>query len=112
MNTTKTTKNRLLKWILGEKNIPKELTELHEYFRSLGPISFTIETSNDGFLLAKSTNFRYGSMVTSGENMKELDENIKDAILTAFDIPSMYLVETGLQQEGEIGTEQLTYALS
>ena len=52
-------------------------------------------------MIAASNNFRFGSIVTAGKNERELDRNIKDAILTAFDIPSAYAKDAKLYHEGE-----------
>lgn len=75
--------------------------ELHAYLTNHGPINFHYESSEDGIILAKSTNFVYGSIITTGRDLKEVDINIKDAILTAFDIPSSYMAEAGIQKVGE-----------
>ena len=48
-----------------------------------------------------STNFRFGSIITSGKTREELDENIKDAILTSFDVPSAYAKEAAVKSVGE-----------
>ena len=110
MNIVKITKDQILKWIWGKRIIPKELLELHQYCSLNGFIGFTIIESEDDFLIAKSNNFRYGSIVTSGKDLKELDNNIKDAILTAFDIPSVYLAESKLHKKGS--ERELNYALA
>ena len=51
--------------------------------------------------IAISTNFRYGSIVTSGKDVEELEKNIKDAILTSFDIPSSYAKEANILKVGQ-----------
>ncbi len=48
-----------------------------------------------------STNFKYGSIIAHGKNDKELDNNIKDAILTSFEVPSSYKKEAAIMREGE-----------
>ena len=92
MAIIKRTKDYLIKVILGQNIVPRELLELNQYFRHYGPIGFRYEKSEDG-IVAISKNFRYGSIVTSGKDATDLDKNIKDAILTAFEIPSSYAKE-------------------
>jgi len=97
----KKTKDHLIKLILGEAAIPRGLFELAEYFRLNGPISFEFKQGENNKLIAVSTNFRHGSIVTSGKDNTELDKNIKDAILTSFEIPSSYAHEAKIYQVGE-----------
>lgn len=49
--------------------------------------------------MARSTNFRYGSIITSGKDEQEVDRNIKDAILTSFEIPSAYSADAKLYKK-------------
>ena len=90
MSIIKKSKDYFIKILLGKQTVPRGLFELNQYFRLHGPISFERKIGEDGSLIAISTNFRYGSIVTSGRNEKELDKNIKDAILTSFSVPSSY----------------------
>ncbi len=89
MSIIKQAKDNIAKFILGSKSVPRELLELSDYFRSYGPINFEFHKDGD-VITATSTNFRHGSIITSGKDKKELDENIKDAIMTAFEVPSSY----------------------
>jgi hypothetical protein len=82
------------------RSIPTGLIEMHNYFKNNGSIKFNQHRKN-GLIIAVSSNFIYGSIVTSGKNTNELDKNIKDAILTSFEIPSAYAKEAGLYQTGE-----------
>lgn len=91
MAIAKKVKDWLKKYLFG-KQPPEGLFELQEYFRLYEPISFEKKLESDGFV-AISTNFRYGSIITHGKTEKELDTNIKDAILTSFEIPSSYAEE-------------------
>jgi len=110
MNIIKVTKDQIFKWLLGKRIVPKELFELSQYFGLYGAIGFKYTNSEDGNIIVKSTNFRYGSIITSGKDMKELDKNIKDAILTSFEVPSVYMTKTRLHK---IGTEEeISYALA
>lgn len=82
------------------------LSELNDYFRQFGGINFKVEKKADK-VIAYSTDFRYGSIITSGKNLTELDENIQDAILTSFDIPSAYAQEAEIQR---VGASEVKYA--
>lgn len=100
MSILKKTKDQLLKFALGSATVPRGLFELDQYFRLHDPINFQYE-KKDGLIIALSTNFRYGSIVTSGRNEGELDKNIKDAILTSFEIPSSYAKEAKIHKVGD-----------
>lgn len=91
MNIVKIAKDQAMKWILrSQRIVPRELLELNQYFRLHGGINFAYKKSDEGYIVARSTDFRYGSIITSGKNEQEIDRNIKDAILTSFEIPSVY----------------------
>lgn len=107
MTVIKKTKDQLIKLLFGKSVVPAGLVELHHYFRLYGPINFKSE-NKDGLIVAVSTNFRYGSIVTSGGDQKELDKNIKDAILTSFEVPSSYAHEAHIAQ---VGRKQGEYAI-
>lgn len=109
MSLNKRVKDKLIKFFLGESTVPRGLFELNQYFRIYGPINFHYEKSEDGNLIAISDNFRYGSIITSGMNQQELDKNIKDAILTSFEVPSSYAPEANIQK---VGDKQEAYALA
>ena len=100
----------MFKWLLGNRIVPKELLELNQYFRLHGAIGFAYTKSDDGHIIAKSTNFRYGSIVTSGKDMNEVDKSIKDAILTSFGVPSAYAKEAALRNQGT--EKESSYALA
>ena len=100
MPIIKKIKDRIFKFIFAGKSIPVSLFELSQYFRFYEPINFKYEKTGD-LIIATSTNFRYGSIVTSGRNEEEVDKNIKDAILTAFGVPSSYSKEAKIQKVGE-----------
>lgn len=103
MSIVKQTKDQFIKAVLGKDSVPRGLAELHHYFRMNDPIEFRYEQQENGYLVAISQNFRYGSIVTHASNKAELDENVKDAILTAFEIPSSYAKEAGVHQVQEKG---------
>ncbi len=108
MAITKKVKDQIIRAIFGNSTTPRGLFELSEYFRRNGPINFNFEKTPDG-LVAVSTNFRQGSIVTSGKDAKELDKNIKDAILTSFSVPSSYAKEARVVSAKEKAQE---YALA
>lgn len=101
MSVKKIAKDYLLKKLWGQDSVPQGLYDLSEYFRHYGPIRFNHKVENDGCIVAVSEDFVYGSIVTHGKNDKELEANIKDAILTSFDIPSSYAAEASIAKVGE-----------
>lgn len=107
----KEVKDELIKLITNGNSAGNELRELFEYFQLYGSINFTYESAKEsGEIIARSMNFKFGSIITSGRNPKEIDENIKDAILTAFEIPSAYLAECTLVKVGD--QKEAHYALA
>ena len=92
---------KFISYINNHKYVPKELFDMMRYFKNYGAIKFEFKKEKDS-IVAISTNFIYGSIVTSGKDEKELDENIKDAILTSFDIPSSYAKEANIKKEGKL----------
>ncbi|MBP6945422.1 hypothetical protein KBD61_02290 [Patescibacteria group bacterium] len=98
MKPSKILKDWLFKAYLGKKTVPAGLVELHKYFQNYGPINFE-KHKEDGAIIAVSQNFRFGSIITQGVNEKELDRNIRDAILTAFEVPSSYAQEAGIKRQ-------------
>lgn len=101
MNIIKITKDWLIKQLNHSPEfVPMGLVELQRYFRSNGPIEFKIEQQGD-FYIATSQNFQYGSIIASAKNAENLDNKIKDAILTSFKIPSAYKNEAGIARQGE-----------
>ncbi len=109
MSITKKAKDQLIKFLLGKSSVPRGLFELNQYFRLYAPINFRNEKGEAGEIIAISTNFRYGSIITSGKDLKTLDENIKDAILTSFDIPSSFAKEAKIYKTSD---KQEEYAIA
>lgn len=109
MSLLKQTKDYAIRLLLGKNAVPSGLFELNQYFRWYGPISFRPEQQEDGSIVAISDNFRYGSIITHATTKEDLNEKIKDAILTAFDVPSSYAKEAKIQR---VGTEQENYAFA
>lgn len=109
MALVKVMKDRLGKALLGKSVVPAGLVELNRYFRNNAPIHFENHPEDGGVIVAVSTNFRFGSIVAQGRNEVELDRNIKDAILTSFEVPSSYAKEAGVRNVGETAGQ---YALA
>lgn len=94
--------------IFFDNYLPEELFELNDYFRHYQSIRFSYKKKR-GKIIAISTDFKYGTIITSGRNKKELDKNIKDAILTAFEVPSAYAKEAKIV---ETKKNEQVYALA
>jgi len=108
MKITKVIKDHIIKYLRGPSASPRGLYEMREYARLYGPrINFTFHYE-DGIIVAVSEDFKHGSIVTSGKTLKELDKNIKDAILTSFQIPSAYSNEAGIK----VGAGSKQYAIA
>ncbi|MEK7451887.1 MAG: hypothetical protein AAB664_00965 [Patescibacteria group bacterium] len=101
MGLYKQTKDHFVRLILGREFAPQGLVELNHYFRVFDPIGFRTEQQEDGSFVAISHNFRYGSIITHAVTHDQLDGKIKDAILTAFSVPSSYAKEAALNRVGE-----------
>ena len=101
MSIIKIFKDYIIKKSLPKGVVPEELFELSEYFRNFGPIHFEQKKGDNDHLIVVSSNFRYGSIIASGKNNKELEKNIRDAILTAFEVPSVYKKEVNLHPVGK-----------
>ena len=82
MGFLKELKNNIVKLLLGNEIYPIGLLDLNNYFRIYGPINFQYEKQQDNSFVAYSTNFQYGSIITSAPSQALLDDKIKDAILT------------------------------
>ena len=109
MRVAKVTKDYLIKVLLSNTSVPRGLYDLARYFPMYGAITFQYHNEG-GVIVAMSTNFRYGSIITHGRNMEELDKNIKDAILTSFEVPSSYAKEAEIKKVGEVSKP--AYALA
>lgn len=110
MSITKQIKDYIIKITLGDAIVPRGLYDSREYFRQFGPISFEHIDSGD-HIIARSTNFKWGTIITEGRNIKDLDSNVEDAILTAFEIPSSYTKEAGIHKVGSLKNQQ-EYAIA
>jgi hypothetical protein len=101
MSIYKQAKDKFIRLMLGKDAVPSGLSELNCYFRIYGPINFRHEIQEDGSIITVSENFRYGSIITSAKDQNELEMNIKDAILTAFEVPSSYAKEAAVHRVSE-----------
>ena len=101
MSLYKQTKDTLIRALIGKSAVPAGLVDMSRYFSFYKAINFNYEKQEDGSIVAVSTDFKYGSIVTSGKDSKDLDEKIKDAILTAFEVPSSYAKEAGIHRVAE-----------
>lgn len=102
MSIIKKIQDNFIKLLFGDIAVPRGLYEMNQYFRNNDAIEFKC-IQKDNSIIATSTNFRHGSIITSGKNKKELEKNIKDAILTSFEVPSSYNKEAGIHRIGEKG---------
>jgi hypothetical protein len=110
MAILKELKDNFIKAISDNSTVPRGLYDSREYFRLYGPIYFDF-IRKDGYIIAKSTNFHWGSIITEGKDEKELDKNVQDAILTAFEIPSSYSKEASIKKVGS-EKEKKEYAIA
>lgn len=109
MNMYKVAKDHIVKYFWnGNDIVPRGLYDLSEYFRHNPAIHFNFH-DEDGYTVAVSDNFRHGSIITQGRTPQELDSQIKDAILTSFEVPSAYKKEANIKSVGEQAKE---YALA
>ncbi|MEK7653111.1 MAG: hypothetical protein AAB358_01335 [Patescibacteria group bacterium] len=108
MPISKRIKDQLIRILNGNESVPRGLFEMSNYFRLYGPISFERHLE-EGRIIVVSNNFKQGSIVTFGDNEEQLDKNIKDAILTTFEIPSSYSEEAKIHKVSD-KTEE--YALA
>ena len=100
MSIIKQVKDYTIKLFWSHDSVPRELFELSQYFRCNGAIEFDYKKEGDE-IIAISKNFRHGSIITSAKNETKLDENIKDAILTTFEVPSAYKKEASINKIGQ-----------
>ncbi len=109
MSVFKQLKDYVFKFAFGDI-VSKGLYELSEYFRENKVINFQ-NIPSDGCIIAKSTDFKWGTIITEGKDEKDLDENVKDAILTAFEIPSSYTKKSGIRKVGTL-KDRREYAIA
>ena len=82
---------------------------MHETISKLGSIQFSIEISSDGAWVAESTNI--DGIITGGTSKESINEHLKDAVFTYFEIPPHLCNETLVKTQGEpMKLEQKVYA--
>lgn len=101
-------KDNFVKLLSGSNFIPEGVLDASEYFRHFGAIHFEYK-EEDGLTIATSTNFKWGTIIASGKNADELDCSVRDAILTAFSVPSVYSKKLNIQK---VGSRRKEYALA
>ena len=106
MRILKVAKDYIIKGFSGKAFVPRGLLDLSDYFRHNGSMHFSYE-SKDDVIIARSIDFRFGTIITSGKTRDEVDRNIKDAILTAFEVPSSYAKEARI-----VNAKEREYALA
>jgi len=113
MKYHKVLKDRFNKFFLGTNTVPAGLFEWTEYTIQFKGIIFSIEKDKkDGVYRARSTNFRHGTIFAEAMTLKELDLNIRDAILTTFEIPSSYMKEARITNGNDSRKESRRYAFA
>lgn len=104
MSLVKELKDSIRKALTPSNYVPEGLFELQRYTRNYGGIRFEY-LQEDGGVVARSTNFQYGSIVTFASSLRELETKIPDAILTSFSIPSSYAKQAGIHRVGAESAE-------
>ena len=94
-------RNKTIARLFGESYVPSGLSDLNQYFRVYSDIHFRKEPQEDGSVIAVSDNFHYGTIIAHAQKSENLDEKIKDAILTAFEVPSSYAKEANVKRTNE-----------
>lgn len=91
-----------------EENDPR-VKAMREAISKLGSIQFDIEVFSNGSWVAESTNI--DGILTGGTNKDGINENLKDAIFTYFEIPP-HLCDDALirTQDEPLRLEQRVYA--
>lgn len=84
--------HRVQSYIATKNQAHNRLEDMLVELRGRG-INFNIEKiEEDGqvYFVAKSVDYPRGAIITSGYTVEELDYNIKDAIFSAFEVPSRF----------------------
>ena len=75
----------------------------------LGSIQFSIEVAPDGTWAAESTNI--DGIITGGRSLESINEQLKDAVFTYFEIPPHLCSEALVKAQGEaVKFEHRVYA--
>lgn len=90
-----------------EKNI--QVQEMQKAIKKLAAIQFKIEVQKDGSWVAESVNI--DGIITGGTNKDRINETLKDAIFTFFEIPPHLCNDALIQSSDEpIKLMQKVYA--
>lgn len=82
---------------------------MREAIFKLGSIQFSIDVFPDGSWAAESTNI--DGIITGGTNKDHINENLKDAVFTCFEIPPYLCNDTLVKTQDEpLRLEQRMYA--
>lgn len=85
------------------------VTAMREMIAKLGSIQFSIEVFSDGSWVAESTNV--DGIITGGTNKDHINESLKDAVFTYFEIPPHLCCDTLVKTQDEpLRLEQRMYA--
>lgn len=100
-----------LKSFFPSKEGEEKLKKLKDYI-ACNTIKFCVEKikENEKRYFLATTYLKKGEIITTGETLEELNENIKDAIFTAFDVPAHYCNNDILNNNLEV--KQLEYVAS
>lgn len=91
-----------------EENDPR-VKSMRETIHKLEGLQFNIEVFPDGSWSAESTNI--DGIITGGTNKKKINETIKDAVFTYFEIPPQLCNDTLVRTSDEpLKLEQKVYA--
>ncbi|MFH1412838.1 MAG: hypothetical protein ABIG10_02310 [bacterium] len=83
---------KILSYFPSKEGI-EAFNSLTKYLKVNGGIDFTVRTVRDEtgeYFVAESSNAYKKYIITSGKNLGELEDNIKDAIFTSFHVPRRY----------------------
>ncbi|EKD33272.1 MAG: hypothetical protein ACD_76C00055G0004 [uncultured bacterium] len=82
---------------------------MREAIGTIGSIKFKIEVFPDGSWAAESTNI--DGILTGGTNKESINENLKDAVFTYFEIPAHLCNDALIKSQDEpLMLEQRVYA--
>ena len=99
---------RRLGFNFHEENDPR-VKAMRETIRKLGSIQFKIEVFPDGSWAAESMNL--DGIITGGTNKDSINETLKDAAFTYFEIPPQLCNDTLMRASDEpMKLEQRVYA--
>ncbi len=91
-----------------EENDPR-VKAMRETIHKLGSIKFNIEVFENGSWAAESTNL--DGIITGGTNKENINETLKDAVFTYFEIPPQLCNDSLMRASDEpMKLEQRVYA--